>query len=241
MRHQQFTSRAWPPLLSGLAGFAQGIMQLLMDVQRQDLPIGVLSDAQVEAFRLEPSAGFPNNPRLPALLYRGAFRLPGQSSTYSAVSRHLRAAGDPAAHELAARTVEKTFARHRWSSGWRDGVYDYHHYHSTAHEVLGCYSGRATLQLGGPFGQSINFACGDVLVLPACTAHKLVVASEDFCVVGAYERGRSYDMQVGNPAEHVASERRAREVPLPQFDPVYGDGGPLLLAWRSGFEEQLQS
>jgi len=211
-----------------------------MDVQKQDLPIGVLSDAQVEAFRLEPSAGFPNNPRLPALLYRGAFRLPGQSTTHTSVTRHLRAA-DRSAQEFAARTIEKTFARHRWSSGWRDGVYDYHHYHSTAHEVLGCYSGRASLQLGGPFGQSISFACGDVLVLPACTAHKLIAASEDFCVVGAYERGRSYDMQLGDPAHHVSSERRAREVPLPEMDPVYGDGGPLLLAWRTSVENQLHS
>jgi uncharacterized protein YjlB len=216
-------------------------MQLPMDVQRQDLPIGVLSDAQVEAFRLEPSAGFPNNPRLPALLYRGAFRLPGHSSTHSSTTRHLQAAGAHSATELAARTIEKTFARHRWSSGWRDGVYDYHHYHSTAHEVLGCYSGRATLQLGGPFGQSLSFASGDVLVLPACTAHKLIASSEDFCVVGAYERGRSYDMQLGDPAHHRASERRAREVPLPEFDPVYGDGGPLLLAWRADLELHLQS
>jgi len=215
-------------------------MPILMDVQKQDLPIGVLSDAQVEAFRLEPSAGFPNNPRLPALIYRGAFRLPGQSCLTHA-SRHLRAADEHAANELAARTIEKTFARHRWSSGWRDGVYDYHHFHSTAHEVLGCYWGRATLQLGGPFGPSLGFARGDVLVLPACTAHKLVAASEDFCVIGAYERGRSYDMQLGDPAHHLASERRAREVPLPEFDPVYGDGGPLLLAWRMGMESHLQS
>ncbi|HKU36722.1 MAG TPA: hypothetical protein VJR89_01210 [Polyangiales bacterium] len=123
--------------------------------------------------------------------------------------------------------------RHRWSGGWRDGVYDYHHFHSTAHEVLGCYSGRSTLQLGGPNGPHVTFACGDALVLPAGTAHKLIAASEDFRVVGAYERGRSYDMQLGDASQSAAAARRIREVPLADFDPVYGDGGPLLRAWQS--------
>jgi uncharacterized protein YjlB len=190
----------------------------LMDEGIRSASYGVLSDAQVEAIRLEASDGFPSL-MLPVLLYRGAFGVP-------------RITEVRAAAELAARTIEKTFALHRWSGGWRDGIYDYHHYHSTAHEVLGCFGGRATVQVGGPNGPHVVIAAGDVLVLPAGAAHKRVSASSDFRVVGAYERGRSYDMQIGDPSSRRSSEQRIREVPSPEFDPVYGDGGPLLLAWR---------
>lgn len=189
-----------------------------MDEGIRSASYGVLSDAQVEAIRLEASDGFPSS-TLPVLLYRGAFGAP-------------RITEVRAAAEIAARTIEKTFALHRWSGGWRDGIYDYHHYHSTAHEVLGCFAGRATVQVGGPHGSHVVIAAGDVLVLPAGAAHKRVLASQDFRVVGAYERGRSYDMQIGDPSSRRASEQRIREVPSPEFDPVYGDGGPLLLAWR---------
>jgi uncharacterized protein YjlB len=189
-----------------------------MDEGIRSASYGVLSDAQVEAIRLEASDGFPSA-MLPVLLYRGAFGAP-------------RITEVRAAAEIAARTIEKTFALHRWSGGWRDGIYDYHHFHSTAHEVLGCFAGRATVQVGGPHGPHVVIASGDVLVLPAGAAHKRVAASQDFRVVGAYERGRSYDMQIGDPSSRRASEQRIREVPSPEFDPVYGDGGPLLLAWR---------
>jgi uncharacterized protein YjlB len=208
-----------------------------MDEGIRSASYGVLSDAQVEAIRLEAGDGFPNL-QLPVLLYRGAFGMP--HGLRSDASRNTRSAEDGVrvrvteseTIERAARMIEKTFALHRWSGGWRDGIYDYHHYHSTAHEVLGCFGGRATVQLGGPDGPHVAIAAGDVLVLPAGAAHKRLSASADFRVVGAYERGRSYDMQLGDPSSKRSSERRMREVPPPEFDPMYGDGGPLLLAWR---------
>jgi len=196
---------------------------------------GVLSDAQVEAFRLSAGDGFPSV-SLPVLLYRGAFG--SARNVLQGVQTTSVAPSTPS--ERAARAIEKTFALHRWSGGWRDGIYDYHHYHSTAHEVLGCFSGRATVQLGGPNGPQLAIAAGDVLVLPAGAAHRRLTASADFGVVGEYERGRSYDMQLGDASSRRACEQRIRDVPPPEFDPVYGDGGPLLLAWRGSVPQPVE-
>ena len=168
-------------------------------------------DANVEAHLLEPHESFPNNPQLPVLLYRAAFRLPGY--------------GD------AAGTIEKAFRRNGWSSGWRDGLYNYHHYHSTAHEVLGCYAGKSRVQIGGPQGPVLDFARGDVLVLPAGAAHKSIETSKDFSVVGSYAQGRSYDMRRGRPEELAQANEQIEAVPLPERDPVFGSGGPLFRHW----------
>jgi uncharacterized protein YjlB len=166
---------------------------------------------QVDAHPLAPQGLFPNNPRLPALHYRGAFQLPAYGNT--------------------AGTLERTFSRNGWSGGWRDGVYNYQHYHSTAHEVLGCYAGRASVQLGGPNGPVVEMKRGDVLVLPAGAAHRSTESSKDFSVVGAYAGGRSYDTCRGRPEEQEAALRQIEEVPLPEADPVLGAEGPLLRHW----------
>jgi uncharacterized protein YjlB len=163
--------------------------------------------------RLDARESFPNNPRLPVLLYRAAFRL--------------------VANARAAELIEKTFVRNGWSGGWRDGVYNYHHYHSTAHEVLGCYAGRGLVQLGGPDGPVVEFARGDTLVLPAGAAHKSMDTSKDFSVVGAYAQGRAYDMRRGRADELADAEHRIAEVPLPELDPVYGAQGPLKQHWTA--------
>ncbi len=191
-----------------------------MDQQTYSVDGGVRGDAQVEAIRIEVRAGLPK-PSYPALVYRGAFGLPpaaaGRATTAAARSAYI---------------IETTFALHGWTESWCDGVYEFHHYHSTAHEVLGCCAGRATLQLGGPDGPQVSIARGDVLVLPAGTAHKCLTATDDFAVVGAYDRGRDYDMQLEDASTRKDAERNIARVPLPAFDPVYGGHGPLLRAWR---------
>jgi uncharacterized protein YjlB len=167
---------------------------------------------ELVTFPLAARASFPNNPRLPALLYRGAFALPK--------------------HGDAAQPIERTFARNDWSGGWRDGVFNYHHYHSNAHEALGCYSGRASLMLGGPEGEIVELTAGDVLVLPAGVAHKSTECSADFKVVGAYAHGVSYDMRRANDEHDAEVARRIAEVPLPAADPVLGANGPMFEHWR---------
>jgi uncharacterized protein YjlB len=167
-----------------------------------------LMEPDVELYTLEPRGAFPNNPHLPVVVYRHAVH---------------GAAGDALAEE-----IERRFNAHDWSGGWRDGVYDYAHYHSTAHEVLGCYQGGARVELGGG-AHTVELQPGDVLVLPAGVAHKNIGSSIDFAVVGAYAGGRHYDMRRGDPDEGAD---KAAHVPLPEQDPVYGREGPLLTAWR---------
>ena len=153
---------------------------------------------------------FPNNARLSLLAYRGAVELPPR---------------DPAS------AFETLFQANGWGNGWRNGVYPFHHYHSTAHEVLGVYSGAARVQLGGEEGIVLETGPGDVLIIPAGVAHKNLGSSADFRVVGAYPRGQHPDMNDGRPGERPRSDRNIIAVPLPQADPVYGVNGPLVRQW----------
>src|SRR5690606_9315115 len=116
----------------------------------------------------------PNNPRLPLLIYRGTLP-PGQGPE-----------ADPAA------AFESVFARNGWHGAWRDGIYPYHHYHSTAHEVLGVASGEAQVRLGGRNGMTLTIRAGDVVIIPAGVGHCNLGATPDFLVVGAYPEGQEW-------------------------------------------------
>lgn len=132
--------------------------------------------------------------------------------------------------DAGAEWLEKKFAENNWTNSWRNGVYNYHHYHSNTHEVLGVYEGTAVLQLGGEEGEKLQVSAGDVIVIPAGVAHKNL-GSENFKVVGAYPEGKAHDMNTGKEDERPEADKNIAAVPIPEYDPVEGKEGDLKLIW----------
>ncbi len=160
-----------------------------------------------ETFTFEDDGAIPNS-RLPVLVYRQAVQ------------------ADAAA-------IERLFAANRWPPAWRDGVHPFHHFHSTAHEVLGVARGRAAVLFGGPSGRVLEVGAGDVVVLPAGVGHCNQDQSADLLIVGAYPdapAGRP-DLRRGQPAEHDEAVRNIAKVPVPAADPVTGSDGALPRLW----------
>ena len=91
----------------------------------------IVRSPNVEMHTLADTGVFPNNGALPLLIYRQAL--------------------DVKAPDLIAQ-VQKLFEENLWDGSWIDGMYDFHHYHSTAHEVLAICGGQAEVRFGGDYG-----------------------------------------------------------------------------------------
>lgn len=165
----------------------------------------------IQTLMFEDDGRIPNNPKLPLLVYPGA--LPAASDSTVA--------------------CRQLFEKNGWKGTWVNGVYSYHHYHSTAHEVLGVVGGSASVQFGGPEGETIKVQAGDVVVIPAGVGHCNKGASADFRVVGAYPKGQHWDLRTGEPGERPEILDNINQVPLPATDPVSGEDGPLVKIWRT--------
>lgn len=161
------------------------------------------------SYVLKDDGSIPNS-KLPLIIYQSAVNV---------------SPDDPAS------VFERLFGGNGWTSSWRNGIYSYHHYHSTAHEVLGVFRGSATVQFGGEHGITQKLRAGDVVVIPAGVAHKNLGASTDFGVVGAYPPGQTWDMNYGTKSERPAADENIARVPVPDIDPVYGLGGLARELW----------
>jgi len=170
----------------------------------------VSADIEPIAVVFEDDGLVPNNP-MPFLVYKGAVAFDGGH---------------------AERTIEALFRANGWGDMWRNGVYNFLHYHATVHEVLGVARGHARVRFGGDRGKELEISAGDVAILPAGTGHQCLSASQDFSVVGAYPPGPPMDLQRPTPENHAKALKTIPEVKLPKTDPVMGADGPLVRLWK---------
>jgi uncharacterized protein YjlB len=172
-----------------------------------------MSDAkkksEAKLFFLDDDGRFPNSP-LPVIYYPAVLR-------YSSLLPYYR--------------FKRLFAENNWKNSWKDGIYDFQHYHSTTHEVIGVCKGKTTVLLGGDNGIKLHLSQGDALIIPAGVVHKNLTPGNSFTCIGAYPDGRDYDMNYGNFVERPKADENIRSVPIPQKDPVFGSGGELKNNW----------
>ena len=110
-------------------------------------------------------------------------------------------------------------------------MYSTSHFHSTSHELLCISTGSARLCFGhedNPSNITPTVSAGDVIVVPAGVAHRLLEDIEGgFEMVGSYPKKMSWDMCYGKKGE----EKKIKEIEKLGWwkrDPVFGDEGPAL-------------
>ncbi len=156
-----------------------------------------------------PNGDFPNNAKLPLLIYKQVFELIGEPEQ-----------------------VQQLLKLNHWLNSWVNSIYDYDHYHSNTHETLVILQGHCLVQIGGPDYKKYEIKKGDVIIFPAGVAHKNLNSSADFKCVGAYPIDIDYDMHYGRPEEHPKVDDNIKQVKLPSCDPVFGVNGQLFDYWH---------
>jgi uncharacterized protein YjlB len=165
-------------------------------------------DLDVSSVIIPDDGRFPGNAKLPLVLYRSVLE----------TSEH--------------NDFEDLFHAMGWSGTWRNGIFPYHHYHSTAHEVIGIAAGTVRVQFGGRNGPEFMLNAGDAVVIPAGVAHKNLEHSENYLVIGAYPGGEIWDIHTGIEGERPRSDENIEQVELPKTDPIVGRQGPLIELWN---------
>ena len=155
----------------------------------------------VEPIYLKESKPYPNN-KLPALYYENVLEsILGESYSGQDVMRLLQQNG--------------------YTNTWSNGILNQHHFHSIAHEALACTLGELRVQLGGEDEIILTVRKGDVLLLPAGTAHKKLEATEEHEIIGGYPLNQpDYDFQYGDASDYEAIKEKVAQVELPHTDPI---------------------
>jgi uncharacterized protein YjlB len=170
----------------------------------------VSEDLKPLTFVFEDDGLVPNNP-LPFIVYKGVIDVENDHPE---------------------KTIEGLFGANGWGDMWRDGIFNYLHYHATVHEALGIARGHARVRFGGDGGKEFELAAGDVAILPAGTGHQCLSASSDFSVVGAYPPGAKMHVTRPTPENYRKALKTIPQVKPPKTDPVMGEDGPLVRLWN---------
>lgn len=179
----------------------------------RDTVLQLVRVRKAQSFAFADDGETPNNPNWPLVVYRSPVELRGDF--------------DPAA------IFEDIFASNGWRDAWRDGIYDFLHFHTRRHEVLGIARGQAQVAFGGRRGKHLRLKAGDVAILPAGTGHRRIGASDDLLVVGAYpQNSGAYDQPTPGDCDREKAKKNIVKVPAPKADPVYGRRGPLTALWH---------
>ena len=178
------------------------------------------ASTEPEVHYLKPNTCSPNS-SLPVLIYRCV--LPSPTTEESTTT---------------------LLTSHNWRKDGTWGHIDYRHFHPNVHECYGVVSGHSRLLLGQGQGDTdggleIEVKTGDVIILPAGTAHVCLQSSTskdtdgEYRYIGVYpENGPHWRSEMGRrPLEETKLDVEVSEVKLPEQDPVYGSDGPLMKLW----------
>ncbi|GAB7353934.1 hypothetical protein MBLNU459_g4541t2 [Dothideomycetes sp. NU459] len=170
-----------------------------------------------ETYSLTPTLFVPNSV-LPVLVYRNVLPLP---------------------HDQ--RSAKQALEKNGWIQGGVFAHYPTHHYHSVTHECYAVFRGSSHFLLGkGPLdgddhGVEVDLHAGDIIVQPAGVAHCCLESTDDFAYIGVYPKGSPHwdnNFCKADEQETVEKASVARKVPIPDSDPIFGFGGPLVQLWR---------
>ncbi|KAH8797960.1 hypothetical protein F5884DRAFT_905795 [Xylogone sp. PMI_703] len=164
-----------------------------------------------------PPNRYALNSSLPVLIYRDVLPLP-----------------------LSEEKTTIFLEEHDWEKRGVWGHISTRHYHPNSHECYGIFQGESTLLLGQ--GQSdenggleIDVHAGDVIVLPAGTAHCCLQSTADYRYIGVYPKGcPRWRNELGKALPDIENlNKEISAVAMPTQDPVMGNDGPLLRLWAT--------
>ncbi|KAJ4855288.1 cupin domain-containing protein [Trichoderma breve] len=172
----------------------------------------------VECYLLGPTNDAPNS-RLPVIHYRNVLPQPQTEET-----------------------TTQFLTRTGWEKRGTWGHIGEPHFHPNTHECYGIFQGHSTLLLGkinDGNGVQVDVNTGDVIVLPAGTAHSSLRSSDDYRYIGVYPKEcPKWTNEMGErpPASFVQT---IGAVARPRADPVYGKQGPLVSLWNAKRKAKL--
>ncbi|KAF4432580.1 cupin domain [Fusarium acutatum] len=168
-------------------------------------------NSSVECYLVSRTEDAPNS-RLPIVVYRDVLPQPRTEET-----------------------ATTSLTTHRWEKRGTWGHIAIRHFHPNSHECYGIFQGSSTLLLGKiQKGEGVEVAvkAGDVVVLPAGTAHSSLESSSDYRYIGVYPKGcPKWRNEMGKKSPSLFLDT-IDEVEMPEDDPVYGPNGPLPKLWN---------